>query len=327
MSTAGENSPAPPRISVVVSTYRRASALPRLVEALEQQTLPRSQFEVVIADDGNTDDTPAVLAELQAQSPLQLRVVRNERNRGAAAGRNLGWRAARAPLIAFTDDDCRPQPQWLEAGLTGLASAAVVVGRTEPPPDQLPLEQGPFARVLRVEEPRFYETCNIFYRRADLDAAGGFDETFRTGEDTELALRVRPGGHGVVFAGNALVYHDIRPSDFLAAARETFRWTDLPLVVKLHPEVRRTLLSGRVFWKPSHPRAIAAAAGLVLAATGRRPGLLLLAAPWLEYRVSRAPLCPGPRRRWLVLPGALAIDLIEVGVMIRGSVRHRTLVL
>jgi GT2 family glycosyltransferase len=324
---SGEADTTSPRITVVVPTYQRASSLPRLIYALERQTLPLTDFEVVIADDGTTDDTAAVLARLQAQSPLQLQVLRAEKNQGAAAGRNMAWRAARAPLIAFTDDDCRPQPRWLEAGLAGLASAPVVVGRTEPPPEQLPLEHEPFARTLRVDEPRFFETCNVFYRRADLEAAGGFDETFRTGEDTDLALRVRPRGEGVAFAEDALVYHDIRPSDFLAAAREVLRWTDLPRVVRLHPEVRRSLLSGRIFWKASHPRAIAAAAGILLAAVRRRPGPLLLAVPWLDYRVSVAPLCPGPRRRWVVLPGGLVLDLMEVGVMIRGSVRHRTLVL
>jgi GT2 family glycosyltransferase len=189
------------------------------------------------------------------------------------------------------------------------------------------LEHGAFARVLRVSEPRFYETANVFYRRADLEDAGGFDEALSTGEDTDLALRVRARGDGVLFAEDALVYHDIRPSQFVAAARETLRWTDLPRVIRLHPDMRRQLLYGRYFWKASHPRAMAAAFGIALAAARRRPAPLLLVLPWLHFRVSSVPLCPGRRRRWLVLPGGLAIDLIEVGVMIRGSLRHRVLVL
>jgi GT2 family glycosyltransferase len=329
VSSPGEAVERPPRVSVAVSTYQRAAALPRLVEALERQTLPLSDFEVVIADNGATDDTPAVLRRLQAESLLDIRVVRAEKNRGPAAGRNLAWRAAHAPTIAFTDDDCRPQPDWLAAGLTALAGAAVVVGRTEPPPEQLWLEDGPFARVVRVEEARFFETCNVFYRRSDLEAAGGFDETFLTpaGEDTDLALRIRPRGEGVVFAPDALVYHDIRPSDFVAAAREALRWTDIPRVIRLHPEMRARLLHGRFFWRASHPRAIAAFAGIMLALSRRSALPLSLTFPWLHYRVVTAPLCPGPRRRWLVLAPGLVLDLIEVGVMARGSVRHRTLVL
>src|SRR5438270_6893074 len=111
---------ASPRISVVVTTYERAASLARLVGGLESQTLGTDQFEVIVADDGSTDDTPHVLGRLRESTPLDLRVVRNDRNRGPAAGRNLGWRVARAPVVAFTDDDCWPQPTWLEAGLAAM---------------------------------------------------------------------------------------------------------------------------------------------------------------------------------------------------------------
>src|SRR5207245_2002445 len=112
-------------------------------------------------------------------------------------------------------------------GLEAMDHARVVVGLTTPPPDQEALASGPFARALWVREPKFFETCNVFYRRSDLEAIGGFEERFRTGEDTDLALRVVPDGRaGVAFADGAVVYHDVRRSDFLAAVRETFRWTD-----------------------------------------------------------------------------------------------------
>ena len=319
--------PRAPRVSVAVSTYRRAGSLARLVRALEKQTLPYEDFEVVIADDGSADGTGAALEELRRSSPLQLTVLHSDVNRGAAAGRNRAWRAGRAPVVAFTDDDCSPQPEWLEAGLDAMAGASVVVGRTVPPPEQEPLTDGPFARVLRVSEPKFFETANIFYRRADLERVDGFDETFlKSGEDTDLAMRLVPSST-VAFASDALVYHDVRPSDFLAAVRECRKWVDLPRVVKLHPEVRRTLLHRRVFWKDTHPPALLALVGIVLAATRRAPLALVLTAPWVRLRVLKAPLTFGPRRRWLVLPPGLALDLVEVGVMVQGSVRHHTLVL
>ena len=319
----------PPRVSVVVSTYQRARLLRALVRALEAQTLDRSAFEVVITDNGATDDTASVLDDLERRSPLAITVVHAERNRGAAAGRNLGWRAARAPIVAFTDDDCQPQPKWLEAGLEAMEGARIVVGRTGPPPEQEPLTGGPFARTLRVNEPKFFETCNVFYRRSDLEAHDGFDGRFGIGgEDTDLALRVVGDGQDVVvFADEALVYHDVRPSDFMAALRETFRWIDLPLVVRRHPEVRSTLLHRRVFWKQTHPSALLAAAGIGLAVGRGRPLALLLAVPWVRLRVTRLPLTPGRKRRWLVLPAGLVLDLAEVAVMARGSVRHRSLLL
>jgi glycosyltransferase involved in cell wall biosynthesis len=321
-----EDAPAP-RVSVVVSTHQRARLLPNLVHALESQTLDPSEFEVVITNDGSTDETASVLDDLQRRSQLNMSVLHAERNQGAPAGRNLAWRTARAPIIAFTDDDCRPQPKWLEAGLAAMEHARVVVGLTTPPLDQEKLAAGPFARALWVREPKYFETANVFYRRSDLEACRGFEERFRAGEDTDLALRVIPAGDDVVLAEQAHVHHDVRPSDFGGAVRESFRWVDLPLVVGRHPQVRATLLHRRVFWKRSHPTALLAFAGIVLAVAGRRPLPLLLVAPWVRLRVTSMPLTPGPKRRWLVLPQGLVLDLAEVGVMVKGSIKHRTLVL
>src|SRR5688500_4083543 len=136
-----------PEISVAISTYQRREFLPSLIASLERQTLAPDRFEVVIADNGTTDGSAELLAELAATSPLDIRVVRNEENRGPAPGRNLAWRAARAPLVAFTDDDCEPTPGWLEEGLRALGTGHVVgVGKTEPNPAQWVIH-GPFSHV------------------------------------------------------------------------------------------------------------------------------------------------------------------------------------
>ena len=316
-----------PRVTVAISTYQRAHLLPALLRALEQQTLPHGEFSVVIADNGATDSTADVLADLAATTPIQLTVVRAEQNRGPAVGRNLAWRAATAPIIAFTDDDCLPTPGWLEAGLRAMGEERLVcVGRTSPHPDEAHLTAGPFARTVRVDDARHFQTCNVFYRRADIDAVGGFDEAFDepAGEDTDLGLRVVEAGAGAVFAAEAEVFHGVRPSSFRSTVRETLRWTGIPRVIRLHPH-RRDLLHRRLFWKPSHPVVMLAAVGLIVAV--RRPAALLLLAPWVHHRIRTAPLSEGRRRRWLVLPGAFAIDALEVAVMVRGSVRARVLVL
>ena len=318
-----------PRVSVVVSTYRRAHLLPRLVAALEAQTLPRSELEVVICDNGSPDDTAAVLAALAARSPLPLRIVRAEVNRGPAAGRELAWRAARADVVAFTDDDCQPAPTWLAAGLAAMsAGRAVVVGRTAPDPAQEHLLVD-FSRTQRVDDARFAQTCNVFYRRADLEAVGGFDFGFTTpgGEDTDLALRVEALGSPRRFAPDALVHHDVRPTSLRATLRETLRWYDIPRLYAKHPAARAESLHRRWFWKPSHPPAALLLVGVVAAGVARRPAPLLLAAPWVRFRTVTWPVARGPRRRWALLPGALAVDLLELAVMARGSVRHRTVVL
>lgn len=314
-----------PQVSVCVSTYGRAPLLPRLAAALSAQTLDPQQFEVVVVDDGSVDDTGEVLARLAAESPFTLRIHRQD-NRGAAAGRNVAWRAARAPIVAFTDDDCRPQPQWLEAGIAALlAGARVVVGRTIPDPEEAHLLHHPFARSLSMEHGRFFQTANAFYRRDDLEAVDGFDEGFTTGEDTDLGLRVVRLGGNVVFTAGALVHHRVATTDLVGAVRGALRWADLPLVIRRHPSMRRELVH-RVFWKRTHPPALLAVAG-VGATLARHPALgAVLVAPWIAHRLGEPSAIPWPRRA-VRLPGALVVDVAEVTAMVVGSLRHRVLVL
>lgn len=293
--------------------------------------MPPDQFEVVIADDGSTDDTPETLRRLFAETRLTLRVERRDRRGGPAAARNTSWRATTAPIIAWTDDDCVPAPQWLEAGVSAMAGRRrIVVGETTPNPDQSN-RRGPFSHTMSVtrwELARYLSTCNIFYRREDLEAVGGFDEAFTTGEDTDLGLRISEAGAEIVFCSDALVYHDVTASRFRSALRAAMRWTDLPRVVRKHPDARRLLYEGS-FWRASHRKALVASAGIALlpfVPPTFLPLPLLLIAPWVRHRVKIDPLCEGPRR-WAVLPPAFAIDLLETLTLVRGSIRHRTLLL
>lgn len=317
-----------PAVCVAVSTHERSTLLPRLVRALERQTLPRDRFEVVIVDDGSRDETPDVLERLASSSTLDLRVIRSERNRGQAEGRNTAWRAARAPIIAFTDDDCMPTESWLDAGLDRVVQGAdIVVGRTSPAPDQMHM-LGPFSRTMNTTDERYFATCNIFYRREDLEAVGGFDEGFgpTAGEDTDLAYRVRRLGRRTVFAPEALVHHDVRPSSLRAAMRETKRWDGIVRMVRRNPsEARREHLWKRYVWRRSHPPVIIATFGVLLAPVF--PPAVVLTLPYLRLRLRTEPRTWSRTRRFVVLPGTYIVDLLEVLVMMRASLRYRTLVL
>jgi len=322
-----------PEISVVCSTYSRADRLPRLFAALEAQTLGADRFEVVIVDDASVDNTRAVLEELAARSPLRVRVVALDQNRGRAGGRNAGWRAAAAPVVAFTDDDCAPAPDWLQRGYDALAAGArIVVGPTQPNPAQAG-NAGAFSRTQRIGETsakRYFQTCNIFYRRADLEAVDGFDEEFSTkgGEDTDLGWRILDDGGEVIFEPAALVLHDVTVGTFRAALREAASWLDIPLVVARHPGRARPLLVHRLFWKKTHELVLLGAGGTVLAAALRNPIPLLALVPWISFRVRKWPIVGdswGGRVRFL--PHALLIDVVEVTAMVRGSIRSRVFVL
>jgi glycosyltransferase involved in cell wall biosynthesis len=322
-----------PAIGVVVPTHNRAALLPRLVAALEAQDVDAT-FEVIVVDDGSSDDTWRVLADLADRTPVRLRCARLVHNAGPAAARNVGWQASTAALIAFTDDDCVPQPGWLDGLLQAAAAADVVQGRTLPDPAQLD-RLGPFSRTLDISnEDGYYQTCNIAYRRTILEQLGGFHEEFRypAGEDTDLAWRARDSGAVTSFAAAAIVHHDVRPSSLAVAIRDSWRWQSVALAASRHPRLREAFAS-RHIWRASHRAAISAAAGAATIAAARRSrvGWLVgagLLAPYVHYRVVASPLPgAGPRRRWLLLPGAFAVDAAEVTACAVGSVRHRTLVL
>lgn len=325
--TAPEGSP---HITVVVATFNRAPLLPRLVAALEAQTA-EFPFEVVIVDDRSTDDTWATLQRLAAAASVPIHPLRLPSNAGPATARNTGWRAARAPLVAFTDDDCVPQPGWL-AGLTrALRESDIVQGRTEPDPAQ-EANRGPFSHTMHVKgENGYYATCNIAYRRAVLERVGGFDETFRRpyGEDIDLAWRAKEIGATSTFARDALVLHDIRPGRLRDHARDLRRRSGIVQLVKTHPAMRAKF-ELRPFLRRSHALALLAVVGGAVAVTGRGPvargaGVALLA-PYVRHRRRVAPpeqLAP----RYRQLPLALASDLAEVGVLAVASARARTLVL
>ena len=276
-------------MSVVVPTRNRAPRLRELLGSLAAQTLAGEQFEVVVVDDGSTDDTDAVLAE--ASGRLSLRTVRPGETGNAARARNAGWRAAAAPVVAFTDDDCVAAPEWLRAGLHGFddGPAAIVQGPTQPRQDELD-QLGPFSRTLNVPaETHEYPTCNVFYPRALLEDLGGFDERFSRGEDTDLAWRAMAVGWPARFAPAARVEHAVERLGPVGKLRVAARWSSAMRLYARHPGLRRQDLRFNLFWKGSHYLLLRALLGVALA---RRAPLLagILAAPYLSHLRERGAL-------------------------------------
>jgi glycosyltransferase involved in cell wall biosynthesis len=325
--------PEQPAASVVVATYNRIERLRTLLTALEQQVVP-GPFEVIVVDDASTDDTWAELQRLAADGPLRLRPLRLEHNSGPATARNAGWRAAAAPVVCFTDDDCLPQAGWLDGLLRGIATADIVQGRTEPDPAHAD-RRGPFSHTIWVPfEQGYYETCNIAYRREVLVRLDGFDESFRNrsnGEDIDLAWRAKESGARTAFAEDALVFHEITPSDYKAFVREIARRPTLVRAFRDHPDVRTFLKKG-IFFRPTHPRALAVtAAGIAVLARPQSPVRWAAAAGLgLSYAWDIRKFRPKPARKYewaAVVPLSLAAELYEIGVMARASVRYRTVLL
>lgn len=318
-----------PEVAVVVATHNRAALLPRLVHALEKQdiTVP---FEVIVVDDASSDDTPATLEDLRARSSLRLRPIRLDENRGPATARNRAWRSTAAKLVAFTDDDCVPSPGWLRSLVDGLARHDIAQGMTLPDPDSA-VTLGPFSHTISVtSENGRYETCNLGYRRDVLEREGGFDETFRhpMGEDIDLALRAKAHGATTTFQPEAVVYHDVSPSNlrsFLALRRKR---EGFALLCQRHPEMRSELTFG-VF---THLNALLLAALVVafIVLRGNRGVGVLLVAAAAKYAHQIVTITVPPARRWQwvgVVPLHLIADTYEMAVMARTSIEHGTRVL
>ena len=317
-----------PEISVVVPTHDRPRSLATLMRSLAEQTLDRESFEVVIVDDGSADADAIAQAATSADG-LEVRVLRHDAPRGPAASRNTGWRAAKAPLIALTDDDCRASREWLAAILEAAAGqeAAIIEGRVEPEPEQLP-DLRPLSHTIEIRGPNpFFVTCNIAYPRSLLERVGGFDESFlrACGEDVDLGARaVRAGGHAS-YADRALVYHEVRQLGLKELIRHTFKWTDGVRAQSMHPELRGVLFA-RVFWKPTHAWLLLAGAGIMTGMRTRRALPAALASlPYLRHY--RRLYAGRPREALAALPIHLAVDVCEVLTVSWGSIRYRTVML
>ena len=311
------------RVSVVIPTFERAARLPALVAALEAQSIPLGDFEVIVADDGSRDETQAVLADLAARTRLALRVVRNATNSGPGRARNLAWRSSDAPIIAFTDDDCLPNPGWLEAGLGFLedTSVGIVQGRTLPDPS---VPDKGWAKTVRIVGfSKKYETCNIFYRRAVLEEVGGFDEEIIFfGEDVVPGWKARRLGITAEFATEALVYHAVTYPGLRYWWRFASIHANWATLVRRFPEMRRDLLWANAFLARRHAALLLGVVGAVVAGTVWLPALLL-AVPYLILVAPRR----FRRRDFISFFASIAFDAAVIGGMLRGSLRERALVL
>jgi len=202
----------------VIPTYRRSGDLAAVLKSLSTQDLDPGRFEVVVVDDCSPDDTAEVFGSLAATLPYRSRMVRTPRQGGPAGARNLGWRMATAPLLAFLDDDVTPTPGWLAAGLAALdaqPTVGVLQGCTRVPPEDNdpPPRYGPpdWKHYHAIEGPTpFFQSCNIFYRRQVLEETGGFDESIAWwGEDTAAGWKTLRAGWDRGYSAEAIVTHPV----------------------------------------------------------------------------------------------------------------------
>ena len=200
-----------PKVSVIVPVRDDAVRLGQLIELLAGQTLQRDHFEVLVGDDGSVDLDPA---EVETQDGW-LRVVRQP-PRNSFAARNLAVSRSRGDVIAFSDADCEPEPDWLERGLEALEGADIVGGLVRFRLDGRPRAWGLIDMETFLDQERNVRgggilTANVFVRRSLFEKVGGFDESLALGGDIAFAHACRSHGR-LAFAESAVVWHPPRAS-------------------------------------------------------------------------------------------------------------------
>jgi glycosyltransferase involved in cell wall biosynthesis len=316
-----------PDIAVVVPSHDRPLRLRWLLNALEEQTLARDRFEVVIAHDSVGPETEQLLREHPLAEAGVLRHLTLEPGTAPPGrNRNAAWRAARAPIIAFTDDDCRPPVEWLENALAAAERhpGAIVQGSTMPDPTEGTIGRlAPFARLQSIWPPRpWAQACNIIYPRAVLERCGGFPEDMYVGEDTALAEVARAAGTEYVGAPEVVTRHGIDEITLAEAVRGAWRWQGLPLLLRRHPRMRQEFPGG-LFWKRSHAWAPFAVYGFARMKRSRLAALLLV--PYIIHATPFYGRDPRSRLRGLLeVPGRFVVDVSEMLALAWGSLKHRT---
>jgi glycosyltransferase involved in cell wall biosynthesis len=288
----------PTFVSVIIATRNRSALLAKTLEALLRQRWPADRFEIVVADNGSTDVTRTIVERAAGRPHAPAIRYMFVSRPGKSYAVNAALDLAGGDILAFTDDDVRPDPTWLEAIVEALdrEGPAFVAGRvlpeweTDPPPWMSPALYGVLAipdngtrRIDIVDRGGDVMPigANMAVRRAVVDRVGGLrtdlgklDGSLRTGEDHEFFLRMLDAGCRGVYEPDAVVHH------WVPAARlerqYVRKWLyqngrDVARLEASHPDARRRLLGvPGSFWRQAVSDACAAARGVFRGDCARR---------------------------------------------------------
>lgn len=199
-----------PKVSVIVPVYETWHLIPSLVECLQRQTIRPDQFEVILVDNGSSS--------LNLNSvPSDYRLLRCEKP-GSYSARNKGAAESRGAILAFTDSDCLPEPDWLrnlimEISDSELRAGAVEIVTSGPKPsliEQYDQIKG-IPQALYVSR-GYAATANLAIPAELFRSLGGFDESRYSGGDAEFCRRAFRFGARLTYVADAVVNHPARTS-------------------------------------------------------------------------------------------------------------------
>jgi glycosyltransferase involved in cell wall biosynthesis len=213
------------KVSVIIPAYNAGKFIDKCINALLNQEYNKDDYEVILVDDGSSDNTADVVKGYPVKYIWQT-------NSGPAAARNKGANEAQGDIILFTDSDCVPMNNWIEEMIKPFRDSKVMAVKGAYRTDQKTLT----ARFVQIEfEERFemlkkaesidmIDTYSAGYRKSVFLSLGGFDPSFpiANNEDTELSYRMSNAGHKMIFNPDAVVYHLNHPDSIKKYVRLKF---------------------------------------------------------------------------------------------------------
>lgn len=202
-------------ISIVIPSHNRINKLKNCLTSVEHMDYPKDYFEVIVIDDGSTDSAYKNLEEIRKQFSFDLKIVRQP-NGGPATARNKGIKMAKGEFIAFTDDDCEVDKNWIREIICGFKSEVIVgVGGTVVSKNNdIITKYINYNRILlpRIENNKimYLVTANACYRKKSLIDVNGFSEEIKNpgGEDPDLSFKLLGYGSELVFKKESIVIHN-----------------------------------------------------------------------------------------------------------------------
>jgi len=239
-----------PDISIVIPVKDRADELQRCLTSLSLLNYPPEKLQIIVVDDGSSDDSPQVARRFGA-----LVVPSGGTGRGPAAARNVGASMATGEILAFIDSDCSASQEWLTelipafsnpamaavgGQVDGMCSASAI-DRYESIMSSLSL--GSRERTGSSGNDTFYlPSCNLLVRRAAFRSAAGFKDEMHVGEDVDLTWRLRDQGWTIAYLPAGNVLHEHRSSIRSFMSRRFDYGTSEGLLQILHPGRRKRMV-------------------------------------------------------------------------------------
>lgn len=267
-----------PFVSIIVAVYNRAHEIGPCLESLTGLDYPATKREIIVVDDGSTDETPAIAAR------FDVKLIVGEKNRGQSAARNVGVTAAGGDIVAFTDSDCIADPGWLrdlvpyfEDSRNVLVGGYVASYFTQSRLDRYeevksPLCMGERTVVGYGAASDFYvPTCNLLVKKEAYVRVGGLNEGQRVGEDVDLCWKLKEAGFRLVYVPKGRVRHKHRNRFLQTFSRRFDYGTSEPLLHRKHPQ------SGKRYpWNSATMAILGLCASVLLLGTLLPLGLALI---------------------------------------------------